>query len=166
MTWVLQKAPRQTFRRNSLAVVILQLRFHPILKVAERIPDFHDSGRTGVVGVDGSRSTVMIVADFMVTGFLELGTAAPSPTRRDRWLTHVGCMTSETPLPEHFATYTDQTTTWVPSGTSVAEDLLEGHTFAQIVAQVMPVHEDLDRRAGSALRKRAAGQRPRKLSQK
>jgi len=81
-------------------------------------------------------------------------------------------MPSETPLPEHFAIYTDQTTS-APSGTLLStvqpahiKDLNEALTFAQIVAQVMPVHEDLDRRAAHALRKRAAGQRPRKLTQK
>ena len=46
------------------------------------------------------------------------------------------------------------------------KELLEAFTFAQIVTRVMPVHEDLDRRATRALRKRAAGQQPRKLSQK
>ena len=56
MTWVLQKAPRQTFRRNSLAVVILQLRFHPILKVAERIPDLQDLIRSRFPGFDSIES--------------------------------------------------------------------------------------------------------------
>lgn len=121
-----------------------------------------------------------MIADVIVAQFLEFGTAAPSPMRHDRWLTHIGYVPSETPLPEHLATYTDQTTPATAISTEVSEtsapgnteqpahieNLVEALTFAQIVAQVMPVHEDLDRRAARALRKRAAGQQPRKLSQK
>jgi uncharacterized protein (TIGR04255 family) len=52
VTWLLKKVPRQTFRRNSLAVVILQLRFHPILKVTERIADFQERVRPRFPGFD------------------------------------------------------------------------------------------------------------------
>lgn len=151
-----------------------------------------------------------MIADVVLAGFLELGTAAPSPVRRERWVAHIDDLTSETPLPEQFATYADQAAmTSVPGGTpiraeveySAAEnteqtvtdnskditrqfqqvqqdpngppeqpanikDLHEALTFAQIVARVMPVHEDLDRRAARALRTRTARQQPRKLSQK
>ena len=52
MTWLLKKVPRQTFRQNSLATVIMQLRFHPILKVTERIADFQDRVRPRFPGFD------------------------------------------------------------------------------------------------------------------
>ena len=52
MTWLLTRAPARTFRRNSLALVIVQLRFHPILKVAERIADFQDKVRPRFPGFD------------------------------------------------------------------------------------------------------------------
>lgn len=111
-------------------------------------------------------------ADMALVRLLEHGTAAPSPVRRDRWFIHVSYVPSETPLPEHFATYADQATS-APIGVRLLTDqsahiadLREARTFAQIVAQVMPVDDELDRRAALALRKRAAGQRPRKLTQK
>jgi uncharacterized protein (TIGR04255 family) len=52
VTWLLKKAPAQTFRRNSLATVIMQLRFHPILKVTERIADFQERVRPRFPGFD------------------------------------------------------------------------------------------------------------------
>ncbi|HEU4726400.1 MAG TPA: TIGR04255 family protein [Kofleriaceae bacterium] len=52
MTWIVKNVPRHTFRRNSLAVVILQLRFHPILKVTERIADFQERVRPRFPGFD------------------------------------------------------------------------------------------------------------------
>lgn len=152
-----------------------------------------------------------MIADVLFAGFLEFGTATPSPVRRERWIVHSGHLASETPLPEDFATYSDQTATSsvsagallpaevtessaavrpeqtaaddpggnayhpqrgqqapAPSAEQPAsiEDLFGALSFTQIVAQVMPVHEDLDRRAARALRKRAADKQPRKLSKK
>ena len=52
MTWLLKKVPCKTFRRNSLATVIMQLRFHPILKVKERIADFQELVRPRFPGFD------------------------------------------------------------------------------------------------------------------
>jgi hypothetical protein len=108
-----------------------------------------------------------MIADVAFVGLL--GTASPSPIRPDRRITFEH---SETPLPEHFATHLDQPTS-APRGTPLLggraahiEDLCGAITFAQVVAEVMPVNEELDRRAAQAMRKRAAGQRPRKISQK
>jgi len=52
VTWLLKEAPNKTFRRNTLAIVVLQLRFHPILKVAERIADFQDRVRPRFPGFE------------------------------------------------------------------------------------------------------------------
>jgi uncharacterized protein (TIGR04255 family) len=59
VTWLLRKVPHQTFHRNSLATVIMQLRFHPILKVAERIADFQDRIRPRFPGFDKIESQTL-----------------------------------------------------------------------------------------------------------
>lgn len=46
MTWNLEQRQHLKFERNPLAAVIVQLRFHPILKVADKISDFQDTVRT------------------------------------------------------------------------------------------------------------------------
>lgn len=42
MTWSLSAPEHTVFPRNPLVVVVAQLRFHPILKVADRLADFQD----------------------------------------------------------------------------------------------------------------------------
>jgi len=45
MGWTLPQTEHETFRRNPLVAVIAQLRFHPILKVPDRISDFQEAVR-------------------------------------------------------------------------------------------------------------------------
>jgi len=45
MTWKLPQQEYQPFRRNVLDAVIGQLRFHPILKIRELVPDYQDKIR-------------------------------------------------------------------------------------------------------------------------
>lgn len=45
MPWKLQPVEHKVFDRNPLSVVIAQLRFHPILKIPERIADFQEKVR-------------------------------------------------------------------------------------------------------------------------
>lgn len=45
MPWQLEQQPHRHFARNPLAVVVTQVRFHPILKVADKVPDFQDAVR-------------------------------------------------------------------------------------------------------------------------
>ena len=60
----------------------------------------------------------------VVAQYLEFGTAAPSPMQHDRWIAHIGYVPSETPLPEHLATYTDQTpATSAPSGAAIRDEI-------------------------------------------
>lgn len=46
MTWQLQRPEYAVFERNPLVAVIAQLRFHPILKIADRLPEFQDRLRS------------------------------------------------------------------------------------------------------------------------
>ncbi|OGQ78054.1 MAG: hypothetical protein A2289_21195 [Deltaproteobacteria bacterium RIFOXYA12_FULL_58_15] len=45
MTWNLQSIEHETFKRNTVAAVIAQIRFHPILKVPDRVAEFQDRVR-------------------------------------------------------------------------------------------------------------------------
>ncbi len=45
MAWTIKKRDERTYERNPLASVICQLRFHPILKVADGISDFQEKVR-------------------------------------------------------------------------------------------------------------------------
>ncbi|MBU0519816.1 TIGR04255 family protein [bacterium] len=42
MTWKIKKYNHQTFSRNTIKSTIIQLRFQPILKIADRISDFQE----------------------------------------------------------------------------------------------------------------------------
>lgn len=46
MTWKLEQREHRKFERDQLEAVIVQLRFHPILKVADKVSDFQDIVRT------------------------------------------------------------------------------------------------------------------------
>lgn len=45
MPWQLEQKPHRHYARNPLAVVVTQVRFHPILKVEAKVPDFQDAVR-------------------------------------------------------------------------------------------------------------------------
>lgn len=45
MVWRLPATSNEVFQRNTLVQVVCQLRFHPILKIAERLPDFQERVR-------------------------------------------------------------------------------------------------------------------------
>ena len=45
MAWQIEPQEYRVFQRNPLVAVIVDLRFHPILKVADRVADFQDSVR-------------------------------------------------------------------------------------------------------------------------
>lgn len=45
VTWNLPDNPIKTYERNPLAAVVVQLRFHPILKIVELMPKFQDAIR-------------------------------------------------------------------------------------------------------------------------
>ena len=45
LSWKLPTHPVKPFTRNPLAAVIVQLRFHPILKIEDRVPDFQERVR-------------------------------------------------------------------------------------------------------------------------
>ena len=42
MSWKLSAVPHKVFARNPLVAVVAQVRFHPILQVPKRIPEFQD----------------------------------------------------------------------------------------------------------------------------
>lgn len=46
MVWHLTQKPHRVFPRNPLAAVIVDLRFHPILKIGSKVPDFQESVRS------------------------------------------------------------------------------------------------------------------------
>jgi uncharacterized protein (TIGR04255 family) len=52
VTWTLSSHEVRTFEQNTLAAVIVQLRFHPILKIAELFPDFQDKVRSRFPGYE------------------------------------------------------------------------------------------------------------------
>ena len=52
MGWTLAKHPVKTFRKNTLATVVVQLRFHPILKIAEHYADFQEKLRPRFPGYE------------------------------------------------------------------------------------------------------------------
>lgn len=59
MTWVLRKTGHEKFERNPLVAVVVQLRFHPVLKIADRIADFQDRVRARFpVFVEGTSELV------------------------------------------------------------------------------------------------------------
>jgi uncharacterized protein (TIGR04255 family) len=45
MTWSFPKMEHARFERNPLVAVVVQLRFHPILKIADRVSDFQEKIR-------------------------------------------------------------------------------------------------------------------------
>lgn len=45
MTWKITKKDLHTFPRNTIKLTIIQLRFQPILKISEKIPDFQENVR-------------------------------------------------------------------------------------------------------------------------
>lgn len=45
MTWSLPAAQHRTFNRNALDVVVVQLRFEPVLKIESFVPDFQEAIR-------------------------------------------------------------------------------------------------------------------------
>jgi hypothetical protein len=83
-----------------------------------------------------------MMAGLVFSGLLEVGTAAPAPVRRERWLTHVGYMVSETSLPERLATYVDHAaTTSVPSGTAIRAEI--GAVMNRLaIASILPISEE------------------------
>jgi uncharacterized protein (TIGR04255 family) len=46
MAWKLPRQPHRVFERNPLVAVIVELRFHPVLKVPAKVADFQDKVRT------------------------------------------------------------------------------------------------------------------------
>lgn len=50
VAWNLPQYDDEVFERNPLVSVICQLRFHPILKIGERVADFQDDVRAGFPG--------------------------------------------------------------------------------------------------------------------
>lgn len=50
MPWTLPKHEHLQFERNTIALTVAQLRFHPILKVRERLPAFQDGIRARYPG--------------------------------------------------------------------------------------------------------------------
>ena len=54
VSWTLAKVPCETYQRNSLAAVIVQLRIHPVLKIktGTGIPDFQERIRARFPGYD------------------------------------------------------------------------------------------------------------------
>jgi uncharacterized protein (TIGR04255 family) len=52
VSWILPKHEVKPFARNTLAAVIVQLRFHPILKIGERLSDFQEKVRPRFPGYD------------------------------------------------------------------------------------------------------------------
>jgi hypothetical protein len=84
----------------------------------------------------------MIIADVVVVGSMEFGTAAPSPMQHERWLTHIGYVPSETPLPERLATFTDQTSaSSAPSGTAIRDEI--GAVMNRLdLAGILPTSEE------------------------
>lgn len=52
MAWLLPRHPFRTFQRNSLALVVAQLRFQPILKIAQNIAGFQDRVRPRFPGYE------------------------------------------------------------------------------------------------------------------
>lgn len=45
MTWTLPTCSYRQFRRNPIDLVVTQLRFHPILKISDRVPELQDRVR-------------------------------------------------------------------------------------------------------------------------
>lgn len=60
MTWSIPTAEYARFRRNPIQLVVTQLRYHPILKVGEKVPDFQDlvRGRFPAYSVQNGQSVV------------------------------------------------------------------------------------------------------------
>lgn len=50
MPWVLPEHEHRKFERNTIALTVAQLRFHPILKIRERLPAFQDGIRVRYPG--------------------------------------------------------------------------------------------------------------------
>jgi uncharacterized protein (TIGR04255 family) len=50
--WNLPKMPRETFKRNSLAIVVAQLRFQPILRLTNQHADFQEAIRRRFPGYE------------------------------------------------------------------------------------------------------------------
>jgi uncharacterized protein (TIGR04255 family) len=64
VAWTLPEHAVRTFEQNTLAAVIVQLRFHPILKIAEQFADFQDRIRSRFPGYE-----------FVETQMLDVGPA-------------------------------------------------------------------------------------------
>lgn len=61
MTWTLPDTEHRKFERNPLVAVVVQLRFHPILKIADKIADFQERVRPQFpVFLEGSNEVVSI----------------------------------------------------------------------------------------------------------
>lgn len=59
MTWTLPDAAHKVFERNPLDAVICQLRFDPILKVHDHVPDFQDAIRSRFPGYQESEGILL-----------------------------------------------------------------------------------------------------------
>lgn len=64
MVWNLEQHDDEVFARNPLVSVICQLRFHPILKIGERVADFQEDVRAAFPGFsEGTASTLNVQTD-------------------------------------------------------------------------------------------------------
>jgi uncharacterized protein (TIGR04255 family) len=52
VSWLLQKSPKETFKRNMLATVVAELKFQPILKLAKEHSEFQDEIRSRFPGYE------------------------------------------------------------------------------------------------------------------
>ncbi len=75
MVWTLKKREDCTYERNPLVSVICQLRFHPILKVADQISEFQESVRGTFPAF--STHTVSVVNLQTAAGPLDVQTNGP-----------------------------------------------------------------------------------------
>ncbi|HWO23002.1 MAG TPA: hypothetical protein VNO30_29880 [Kofleriaceae bacterium] len=98
----------------------------------------------------------------VVSGLLELGTASPSPVRRERRITYSGELRSETSLPERLATYVGyDATTSVPSAKTIRAEA--GAVMNRLeIAALLPMREEAqalvdEMLAASRAARRAAG---------
>ena len=58
MTWKLDQRPYRVYRRNPLVAVVAQLRFQPILKIVDKVPDFQERVRETFPRYAESRQSV------------------------------------------------------------------------------------------------------------
>jgi uncharacterized protein (TIGR04255 family) len=64
MPWSIEQKPHQVFTRNPLVAVVVDLRYHPILKVTDRVADFQDRVRASFPGFQEATSQLVSVNPF------------------------------------------------------------------------------------------------------